>query len=66
MLFGRTEPFDEATLSALYPGGKAAYLEQFEVALDATIAAGFILGEDRAEILAVAASSSYPLVVLEA
>ncbi len=66
MLFGRTVPFDESTLSALYPDGKTAYLEQFEVALDATIAAGFILGEDRAEILAVAASSSYPLAVVEA
>jgi hypothetical protein len=63
MLFGRTEPFDEATLSALYPGGKAEYLERFEVALDTTIAAGFILGEDRAEILAVTAWSPYPLVV---
>jgi hypothetical protein len=66
MLFGRTVPFDESTLSALYPDGKTAYLEQFEVALDATIAAGFILGEDRAEILAVAASSCYPLAVVEA
>ena len=66
MLFGRTEPFDETTLSALYPGGKDEYLAQFEAALDATIAAGFILDDDRAEILAVAASTSYPLVVLEA
>ncbi|MGP0028977.1 MAG: alpha/beta hydrolase domain-containing protein [Acidimicrobiales bacterium] len=64
MLFGRTEPFDDATLSALYPGGKTEYLERFEASLDATIAAGFILTEDRAEILAVAASS-YPLVVAE-
>lgn len=62
MLFGRTEPFDDATLSAIYPGGKAEYLERFEGSLDATIAAGFLLGADRAEILEFAAAS-YPLVV---
>ena len=60
MLFGKTEPFDEAALAALYPGGKAEYLERFEASLDATIAAGFLLEEDRAEILEVAAAS-YPL-----
>ena len=63
MLFGRTEPFDDATLTALYPRGKTEYLERFAAALDAAIAAGFILGEDRAEILSVAAASTYPLVV---
>ena len=63
LLFGRTEPFDDAALSALYPGGKSEYLERFEVALDAVIADGFLLGEDRAEILEVAAAS-YPLVVV--
>ena len=62
LLFGRTEPFDDAALSALYPGGKPEYLERFEVALDAAIAEGFLLGEDRAEILEVA-SASFPLVV---
>ncbi len=60
MLFGRTEPFDEVALTALYPEGKAEYLKRFEASLDATIAAGFILDDDRAEILAVAAAS-YPL-----
>jgi hypothetical protein len=60
MLFGRTEPFDAVALKAHYPGGKAEYLKRFESSLDATIAAGFILEEDRAEILAVAAAS-YPL-----
>jgi hypothetical protein len=64
MLFGRTEPFDEATLSALYPGGKDEYLQRFEVSLDAAIAAGFLLREDREEILGLAAAS-YPLVVAE-
>jgi Alpha/beta hydrolase domain len=60
MLFGRTEPFDVVTLAAHYPGGKAEYLNRFEASLDATIAAGFILEDDRVEILAVAAAS-YPL-----
>ena len=60
MLFGCTEPFDEVALAARYPGGLVEYLERFEAALDATIAAGFILEDDRAEILEIAAAS-YPL-----
>ncbi len=60
MLFGRTEIFDDAILAKLYPGGKDEYLERFAASLDATIAAGFVLEEDRMEILAVAAHS-YPL-----
>jgi hypothetical protein len=63
MLFGRTEPFDDAALSALYPGGESEYLERFETSLDAAIAAGFLLGEDRVEILGLAAAS-YPLLVV--
>jgi hypothetical protein len=62
VLFGQTLPFDEAALAELYPGGVAEYLERFEASLDATIEAGFLLDEDRAEILEVAASS-FPLVV---
>jgi hypothetical protein len=50
------------TLADLYPGGAAEYLELFEASLDATIEAGFLLAEDRTEILEVAASS-FPLVV---
>jgi hypothetical protein len=61
-LFGVTVPYDEATLAVLYPGGKPEYLERFERALDAAIDAGFLLPEDRAEILGVAAAS-FPLVV---
>jgi hypothetical protein len=64
MLFGRTEPFDETTLSKLYPGGEDEYLERFAASLDATIAAGFLLEQDRLEILAVAAAS-YPLVLAD-
>jgi len=64
MLFGRTEPFDDATLAKLYPGGEDEYLERFGVSLDAAIAAGFVLEEDRIEILAVAAHS-FPLRLAE-
>jgi alpha/beta hydrolase family protein len=65
-LFGRTEPYDEATLARLYPGGRAEYLQRFEASLDATIAAGFLNAEDRPEIMAVAsASSSFPLRLAE-
>jgi hypothetical protein len=61
-LFGQTSPFDETMLADLYPGGKAEYLERFQKSLDATIEAGFVRAEDRAEILAIAAAS-YPLVL---
>ncbi len=60
MLFGRTVPFDEAELTALYPGGEADYMARFESALDAAIDARYLLEQDRAEILDVAAAS-YPL-----
>ncbi len=60
ILFGRTVPFDEAELAALYPGGKAEYLVRFEAALDAAIDSRYLLEQDRAEILDVAAVS-YPL-----
>jgi hypothetical protein len=60
VLFGRTVPFDEATLAALYPGGSSEYLERFTESLDAAIEAGFLLAEDRDEILGIGALS-YPL-----
>jgi hypothetical protein len=60
MLFGRTDPFDDVALKVLYPGGKEEYLKRFEASLDAAIAAGFILDDDRIEILGVAAAS-FPL-----
>jgi Alpha/beta hydrolase domain len=62
LLFGRTEPFDEQALAERYPGGRPEYLERFEVALDATVSAGFLLDDDRSEILGVAAAS-YPVIV---
>ena len=55
MLAGSGEPFGAATLAKLYPGGKDEYLRRFAAALDAAIAAGHILREDRQEILDVAA-----------
>jgi hypothetical protein len=64
MLFGHTEPFDEAKLATLYPGGEDEYLEQFAASLDAAIAAGFLLEEDRIEILAVAAHS-FPVLLAD-
>ncbi len=64
VLFGRTEPFDDTMLSTLYPHGHAEYLERFEASLDAAIATGFILADDRGEILELA-TTSYPLVVAD-
>jgi hypothetical protein len=54
-LAGVTEPFDDATLARLYPGGKNEYLKKFETSLDSAIKSGFILPADRKEILDLAA-----------
>lgn len=59
ILFGTTVPFDPSTLARLYPAGRDDYLAQFVAALDRTIADGFLLEVDRAEIIGVAAAS-YP------
>ena len=53
-LSGSVEPFSTAKLDSLYPGGKAEYLKKFEESLDKQIKAGFILFDDREEILEVA------------
>jgi hypothetical protein len=58
-LFGTTKPFDSATLEALYPGGKADCLAKFASALDDAITGGFILDDDREEIMGLAAAA-YP------
>lgn len=55
MLVGVGEPFDAAKLAALYPGGKAQYLKRFTASLDAAIAKGHLLSDDRQEILDIAA-----------
>lgn len=52
--WGIGEPFNKTTLAKLHPGGKDEYLRRFTAALDRAIAAGHLLPEDRAEILAVA------------
>lgn len=51
-LFGSTRALDVDALSSLYPGGVADYLLAYERATQAAIAGGFILEEDRAEVLA--------------
>lgn len=61
VLFGTTEPFDSGALRARYPGGRAEYLDAFAASLDATINAGFILDDDRAEIVGLAGASYPPL-----
>jgi hypothetical protein len=55
-LFGTTGAFDSATLTRLYPGGRAQYLEEFAQATRAAVQAGFILGVDESEINALAAA----------
>ncbi len=60
MIFGSGEPFSVATVRRLYPGGAEDYLQRFATALDTAIEAGFILPEDRSEILELAAAT-YPL-----
>lgn len=65
VLFGVTAPFDDDTLARLYPRGKEEYLERFESSLDAAITKGFLLGEDRDEIVAIG-TASYPLLLADA
>jgi hypothetical protein len=54
-MVGFGKPFDAATLERLYTGGKAEYLMKFEASLDECIAAGFIVPEDKEEIMGIAA-----------
>lgn len=54
---GYGKPFDAAKLQQLYPGGKAEYLKKFETSLDAAIKNGFIVPEDKTEIMALASHS---------
>jgi len=56
-LFGSTEPFTQAKLAELYPGGRDDYLKKFNKALTSAVQAGFILPADEAEISALAAAS---------
>jgi hypothetical protein len=45
-LFGRTIPFDAATLADLYPNGEDDYVKAFDEAADQTVKAGFWLEPD--------------------
>jgi hypothetical protein len=56
-LFGVTEAFNAAKLSALYPGGQMEYVGKFNKSLASAISAGFILAADETEIKALAAYS---------
>lgn len=56
-LVGVGRPFSAAKLNQLYPGGQAEYLAKFSVALSSSIDAGFLLADDRDEILALAATA---------
>jgi hypothetical protein len=56
-LFGTTTPLSPDELAALYPAGRPDYLARFARALDEAITAGFLLADDRAEALAVAAAA---------
>jgi hypothetical protein len=57
-LFGSTTAFDAEALKRLYPRGRSDYLAQFSASLEETIAAGFILPDDRLEILALAEAAT--------
>jgi len=58
-MVGFGKPFDSATIERLYPGGKADYLKKFEASLDSAIQNGFIVPEDKTEIMGLA-SCSFP------
>jgi hypothetical protein len=53
LLFGSTTPLPADRLSQLY-ASRAAYLEVFEAAADATVSSGFVLPEDREALLELA------------
>ena len=57
VLFGTTTPLTAGRLAELYPAGKPDYLAAFTAALDQAIGAGFLLADDRAEMLALAGAS---------
>jgi hypothetical protein len=59
LLLGSTTTFDPARLAALYPTPEA-YLLAYTQAADAAIAAGFVLPDDRAALLAAAQPGVIP------
>lgn len=59
VLFGTTAPLAPGRLEALYPSGKPDYLDRFQAGLERATDAGFLLADDHAEILGLAAAA-YP------
>jgi len=53
-VFGRTRPFDSATLAELYPNGAEDYVAAFERAADETVEAGFWLAPEAENFKAAA------------
>lgn len=51
-LFGTRGPAPPGALDARYPGGAEDYLAAYEEAVDRSIASGFVLADDRDELLA--------------
>ncbi len=56
VLFGSTIAFPPEVLAARHPDGREGYLAEFEAAAGKAVAAGFLLADDLAEILALAAA----------
>ncbi len=59
-LFGKTVPFDQATLQRLYPGGADEHYRRFEAATAEAVSTGFLLKADAEEILALARHGRQP------
>ncbi len=58
-LFGSTVAFSPSELASLY-GSKSNYIAQYTKSLDKAIASGFILGADKASLLALAEQVQFP------
>jgi hypothetical protein len=59
VLFGKTTPFDDATIKSLY-ATKDDYTTKFDKALDTAISGGFVRTADRAEFSAEAHQFEFP------
>ena len=56
-LFGTTGELSQVDLARLYPGGMDDYLAKFAASLNRAVTTGFLLADDRPEILALATAS---------
>jgi hypothetical protein len=54
MLFGTTAPLPSGRLATIHPDGREGYLSRLATQLDAIIETGFLLADDRDEMLAIA------------